>query len=609
MTQLNSTIAQITERIRARSAGRRRRYLDLIDAYDAARPARVKIAEANRAHGAAGCAVQDKIELLGGKWPSIGIVTAYNDMLSAHAPYERFPEIIRAAAREAGAVAQVAGGVPAMCDGVTQGFEGMELSLFSRDVIALSTAVSLSHATFDSALLLGICDKIVPGLLIGALRFPWLPVILTPGGPMPSGLPNKEKAARRQLFAEGKIGREELLQAEAESYHAPGTCTFYGTANSNQMMMELMGLHLPNAAFVNPNTPLRDALTAAAARRAAAITGLGDDYRPIGRLIDERSLVNAIVGLMATGGSTNHFIHLPAIAAAAGIELSWDDFSDIARVTPLLAKIYPNGAADVNQFRDAGGMAFLTRELLGLNLLHRDVMTVVSDTLEDYTREPWLEDGGLVWREATAFSRDESIVRRGADPFQPTGGLMVMSGGLGRACAKTSAVGAPFMIVEAPARVFDSQAEVQAAFRTGELDRDCVIVVRGQGPRANGMPELHKLMPLMGALQDRGFKVALVTDGRMSGASGKVLAAIHVTPEAAEGGPLAKVRDGDLIRVDGVDGVLDVVSPGDWRERAPAQLDLAANVRGSGRELFSLFRANACSAERGASAFPDYDPA
>lgn len=609
MAAINPAIEQVTKRIRDRSAKRRRRYLDLVDAYDATVPARVRIAEANRAHGAAGCAVQDKLELLGGKWPSIGIVTAYNDMLSAHAPYERFPDIIRKAAREVGAVAQVAGGVPAMCDGVTQGFEGMELSLFSRDVIALSTAVSLSHATFDSALLLGICDKIVPGLLIGALRFPWLPCIFLPGGPMPSGLPNKEKAARRQLFAEGKIGRDELLQAEAESYHSPGTCTFYGTANSNQMMMELMGLHMPNAAFVNPNTDLRDALTIAATQRAAAITGLDDDYRPIGRVVDERSIVNAIVGLMATGGSTNHFIHLPAIARAAGIEILWDDFGDIARVTPLLAKIYPNGSADVNQFRDAGGMAFVTRELLSQGLLHGDIMTVSGDGLEPHTRDPDLDGGALLWRDAPAEPRNADIVRPAENPFNATGGLVVMSGGLGRACAKTSAVGAPFLKVEAPAQVFDSQAEVQKAFRDGALDHDCVIVVRGQGPRANGMPELHKLMPLMGALQDRGFRVALVTDGRMSGASGKVLAAIHVTPEAAEGGPLAKLRDGDVVRVDGESGALDVVSPADWRERAPAQLDLAANARGLGRELFTLFRANACSAEHGGTAFPDYDPA
>jgi phosphogluconate dehydratase len=605
---LNSTVEAVTARIAQRSASRRRRYLDLIDAYDPTKPARVKIAEANRAHGAAGCAAQDKIELLGGKWPSIGIVTAYNDMLSAHAPYERFPDIIRKAAREVGAVAQVAGGVPAMCDGVTQGFEGMELSLFSRDVIALSTAVALSHATFDSALLLGICDKIVPGLLIGALRFPWLPVILVPGGPMPSGLPNKEKAARRQLFAEGKIGREELLQAEAESYHAPGTCTFYGTANSNQMMMEVMGLHLPGAAFVNPNTPLRDALTIAAARRAAKITGLGDDYRPIGRVIDEKAIVNAMVGLMATGGSTNHFIHLPAIALAAGIEITWDDFAELSHATPLMARIYPNGSADVNQFHAAGGMGFLTRELLDAGLLHRDVATVGADDLSAYGREPVLEAEALSWRDAPAKSADESVLRGAVAPFSSDGGLRLLCGGLGRACVKVSAIADDKRNVEAVALVFDSQADVQLAFKRGDLDRDCVIVVRGQGPRANGMPELHKLMPLMGALQDRGFKVALVTDGRMSGASGKVLAAIHITPEAAEGGPLAKVRDGDVLRVNADKGELDVVSPANWRDRAPAQLDIVRNTRGFGRELFSLFRTHACSAERGGSAFPDYDP-
>jgi phosphogluconate dehydratase len=529
-------------------------------------------------------------------------------MLSAHAPYERFPAIIKQAAREAGAAAQVAGGVPAMCDGVTQGFAGMELSLFSRDVIALSTAVALSHATFDAALLLGICDKIVPGLLIGALRFPWLPAILVPGGPMPSGLPNKEKAARRQLFAEGKIGRDELLKAEAESYHAPGTCTFYGTANSNQMMMELMGLHLPGAAFVNPNTPLRDALTAAAAKRAAAITGLGGDYRPIGRIVDERAVVNAMVGLMATGGSTNHFIHLPAIARAAGIEILWDDFADISRVTPLIARVYPNGSADVNDFHAAGGMGFVTRELSEAGLLHVDIPTVSETGLAGYSQAPALLGEALVWREAPAHSGDDSILRSMREPFAAEGGLCVMTGGLGRAVAKVSAVADGKRVVEAPACVFDSQAEAQAAFKRGDLDRDVVVVVRGQGPRADGMPELHKLTPLLGALQDRGFKVALVTDGRMSGASGKVLAAIHVTPEAADGGPLAKVRDGDIVRVDADAGVLEVTAPGDWSARAPAQLDLADNWRGLGRELFVLFRAHVSVAEHGATPFPDYDP-
>ena len=606
---LNPVIARVTERIRERSAKRRRRYLDLIDAHDASEPARLRLAAANRAHGFAGCAAHDKDMLKLGRWPSIGIVTSYNDMLSAHAPYERYPALIREAARDAGAVAQVAGGVPAMCDGVTQGFEGMEMSLFSRDVIAMSTGVALSHATFDAALLLGICDKIVPGLLIGALRFPWLPAIMAPSGPMSSGLPNKEKAARRQLFAEGKIGREELLEVESASYHSPGTCTFYGTANSNQMMMELMGLHAPSAAFVSPSTPLRDALTRAAVARAAEITGLGADYRPIGRVVDERAIVNAIVGLMATGGSTNHFIHLPAIALAAGIEINWDDFAEISRVTPLLARIYPNGSADVNHFHAAGGVAFLARELLGAGLLHGDAPTVWQGGMAAYATEPVLENGRAVWRPAPTRSSDEHVLRGVGAPFSPDGGLRLMCGGLGRACAKVSAVAEDARVVEAPAAVFDSQADVQAAFKAGALDRDVVIVVRGQGPMANGMPELHKLTPLLSAITSRGFKAALVTDGRMSGASGSTLAAIHVTPEAAAGGPIGKVRDGDVIRVDGVEGVLDVVSPAEWRERAPAQLDLAHNRRDHGRELFTLFRAHACSAEHGGSAFPDFDPA
>ena len=607
MAALNPTIGAVTERIRARSEKRRRRYLDLIDAYDASVPARTRVSEPNQAHNSAACPVHDKQMLLGGKWPNIGIVTAYNDVLSAHQPYEAYPALIRDAARKVGAVAQVAGGVPAMCDGVTQGFAGMEMSLFSRDVIALSTAVALSHATFDAALLLGICDKIVPGLLIGALRFPYLPVIFVPGGPMPSGLPNKEKAARRQLFAEGKIGRAELLDAEAQSYHAPGTCTFYGTANSNQMMMELMGLHLPGAAFVNPYTPLRDALTIAATQRAAAITGMGQDYRPIGRSVDERAIVNAMIGLMATGGSTNHFIHLPAMARAAGIEINWDDFADLSRVTPLLARIYPNGSADVNQFHAAGGMAFLVGELREAGLVH-DIATVANGGLADYAREPWLDNGALAWRDGPAKSGDDTVLRGVGAPFDAQGGLKLLCGSLGRAVAKTSAVDAQRRIVEAPARVFDDQSDVLAAFGAGDLDRDVVIVVRGQGPRANGMPELHKLMPLLGALQDRGFKVALVTDGRMSGASGKVLAAIHVTPEAAMGGPLAKVRDGDVVRIDAIEGVLNVVSPPDWQSRSPAQLDLVASSRGLGREMFASFRANANSAEMGASPFPDFDP-
>jgi phosphogluconate dehydratase len=608
MAALNATIEAVTERIRARSAKRRRRYLDLIDAYDPSTPARAKVAEPNQAHNSAGCALHEKVELLGCRWPSIGVVTAYNDVISSHKPYEDYPPLIRDAARKVGAVAQVAGGVPAMCDGVTQGFVGMELSLFSRETIALATAVSLSHATFDAALLLGICDKIVPGLLIGALRFPWLPMILVPGGPMASGIPNKEKAQKRQLFVEGKISRAELLEAEAQSYHSAGTCTFYGTANSNQIMMELMGLHMPGAAFVNPFTPLRDALTVAATQRAAAITGLGDDYRPIGRVVDERAIVNAMVGLTATGGSTNHFIHLPAIARAAGIEINWDDFADVAAVTPLLARIYPNGAADVNHFHAAGGVGFLTRELLGLGLLHGDIATIAPEGMAGYAREPWLNDGALEWRDVDAKSGDESVLRGRDEPFMAEGGLRVVTGGLGRAVIKTSAVDGAFRVVHAPARVFDSQAQVLAAFSAGELDGDAVIVVRGQGPRANGMPELHKLMPVLGALQDRGFRVALVTDGRMSGASGKVLAAIHVIPEAVTGGPIAKLRDGDMIMVDSIENRLDVTSPADWTQRAPSQLDLSGNQRDYGRELFRLFRQTASSAEEGASPFPDYDP-
>jgi phosphogluconate dehydratase len=610
MPALHPVVAQVTERIRKRSDKRRRRYLDLIDAHDASIPARARLADANQAHGFAACPAHDKEILKAGKWANIGIVTAYNDMLSAHQPYERYPQLIKEAAREAGATAQVAGGVPAMCDGVTQGFDGMELSLASRDVIALSTAVSLSHATFDAALLLGICDKIVPGLVIGALRFPWLPVILVPAGPMPSGLPNKEKAKLRQLFAEGRATRAELLEAESAAYHAPGTCTFYGTANSNQMLMEMMGLHLPGAAFINPNTPLRDALTRAAAARAAAITGFSGDYRPIGRVVDERALVNAVVGLLATGGSTNHMIHLPAMARAAGFDLNWDDFADLSAVTPLMARIYPNGSADVNHFHAAGGMAFLVRELIEAGLAHENVHTIAGEGLQAYAREPYLDAGAIAWRDAEQNSADETILRGARAPFDAEGGLRLMKGPLGRAVVKISAVAPEHRVVEAEARVFDSQAAMQEAFKQGKLDRDCVVVVRGQGPRANGMPELHKLTPLMGALIDRGFKVALVTDGRMSGASGKTLAAIHVTPEALDGGPIAKLRDGDIIRVDADNGRLEVHGAGDaeWTTRTTAVIDVSAHERGTGRELFALFRANAGTAEEGASPLGDLDP-
>ncbi len=525
-------------------------------------------------------------------------------MLSAHQPLERYPALIKQAAREAGAVAQFAGGVPAMCDGVTQGQPGMELSLFSRDVIAMATAVSLSHNTFDAVLCLGVCDKIVPGLLIGALHFGHLPAIFVPGGPMPSGLPNAEKAKIRQLYAQGKVDRDALLEAESQAYHAPGTCTFYGTANSNQMLMEVMGLHLPGAAFVNPNTPLRDALTQAAAQRAARITALGEEYIPVGRVIDERAIVNGIIGLLATGGSTNHTLHLVAIAHAAGIVINWDDFSELSAVVPLLAKVYPNGKADVNHFHAAGGMGFLIGELLDAGLLHGDVLTVAGEGLARYREEPVLDNGVLAWRPAPAQSGDDSVLRPAAKPFSPDGGLKLLSGNLGRAVIKTSAVNPEHRVVEAPALVFDSQEALMAAFDRGELRHDFVAVVRYQGPRANGMPELHKLTPLLGVLQDEGFKVALVTDGRMSGASGKVPAAIHVTPECLAGGPLTRVHDGDVILLDGERGILRAQVPElEWAGRQPEPVDLSDCQHGLGRELFAVFRANAAGAEQGAITF------
>ena len=602
---LHVRIAEVTARITTRSQVGRARYLDRIDtaAREAARLPRRRLGCANQAHAFAACGAADKAALRDGDAPNLAIVTAYNDMLSAHQPYERFPELIRAAARAAGGTAQVAGGVPAMCDGVTQGEAGMELSLFSRDVIALATAVALSHQTFDAAVYLGICDKIVPGLVMGALAFGHLPAVFIPAGPMPSGLPNDEKSRIRQLFAEGKIGREALLTAESESYHSPGTCTFYGTANTNQMLMEIMGLHLPGASFINPGTGLRDAVTQAAVRRALAITASGNEYLPLGRLLDERAFVNGIVGLHATGGSTNHTIHLLAMAAAAGIALTWDDFSDIAEVTPLLCRIYPNGRADVNHFHAAGGMGVLIRALLGAGLLHGDARTVWGGGLADYAAEPVLAaDGTLAWRDAAAASGDTSVLRGVAAPFQPTGGLRVLEGNLGRAVMKTSAVAADRHVIEAPARVFHSQEELQAAFRQGALTGDMVAVVRFQGPKANGMPELHKLMPPLGVLQDRGQRVALVTDGRMSGASGKVPAAIHVTPEAADGGAIARIRDGDVLRVDAVQGRLEVcVEAAEWAAREPAQPDLSAAHAGVGRELFGLFRASVGRADAGAT--------
>jgi phosphogluconate dehydratase len=604
---LHPAIAEVTERVRRRSEISRGDYLDRVAVAAARGPRRTALSCGNLAHGFAACGDADKARLGGADGPDIAIVTAYNDMLSAHQPYERFPGIIREAARSAGAVAQVAGGVPAMCDGVTQGQVGMELSLMSRDVIAMATAVALSHDMFDGALLLGICDKIVPGLVIGALGFGHLPTILVPAGPMPTGLSNTEKTRVRQLYAEGKAGRKELLAAESASYHAPGTCTFYGTANSNQMLMEIMGLHLPGAAFVNPNTPLRDALTRAAAQRVAEITALGNAFTPIGRVLDERAFVNGIVGLMATGGSTNHTLHLVAMARAAGVKLNWDDFAEVSAVTPLLARIYPNGLADVNQFEAAGGMPFVIGQLLDAGLAHADVLTVAGEGgLERYRERPRLHGGNVVWEPGVAASGDASIVRPASEPFAPEGGLKLLNGNLGRGVIKISAVKPQHRLVEAPAAIFSTQEALLAAFRAGELDRDHVAVVRFQGPQANGMPELHKLTPQLGVLQDRGFKVALVTDGRMSGASGKVPAAIHLTPEAADGGPLARLREGDVVRLDAEAGRLEaLVEPGEWAARAPATADLAGNDHGIGRELFARLRRGIGGAETGASLLGD----
>jgi phosphogluconate dehydratase len=601
---VTTVVAAVTETLVKRSREQRRRYLDRIESQRANQPRRKTLGCANLAHGFAACGTHDKALLRAGETPNLAIVTAYNDMLSAHQPFETYPEIIRQAAREAGGTAQVAGGVPAMCDGVTQGETGMELSLFSRDVIALSTAVALSHQMFDAAVYFGVCDKIVPGLIIGALSFGHLPAVFIPAGPMTSGLSNSEKARIRQLFAEGKVGRDALLEAEAQSYHGPGTCTFYGTANSNQMLMEIMGLHLPGSTFVNPGTELRDEITRASAKRALAISALGNDYTPIGQIIDERAVVNGVVGLLATGGSTNHTIHLIAMAAAAGIALTWDDLAELSQVVPLLTRIYPNGKADVNHFNAAGGMGFLIRELLGAGLLHRDVKTIWGTGLDGYLVEPKLGSEGLDWVEAPDVSRDTAILRGAQEPFQRSGGLSLLSGTLGRAVIKTSAIPDDRHIIEAPAKVFDSQAALQSAFKAGELTGDFIAVVRFQGPKANGMPELHKLMPPLGVLQDRGQRVALVTDGRLSGASGKVPAAIHVTPEAADGGAIAKIRSGDMIRLDAAAGTLEVKVPSaEWAARPHATADLSENEWGTGRDLFANFRLNAGRADQGASIF------
>lgn len=595
---LNAAVSAVTDRVIERSRPGRQAYLDLIahEAETAVR--RPNLGCANLAHAYAGTE-EDRDAMKADRGMNIGIVSAYNDMLSAHAVYYRYPELMKVWAREVGATAQVAGGVPAMCDGVTQGYAGMELSLFSRDTIALSTAVALSHGTFEGAALLGICDKIVPGLLMGALRFGHLPMILVPGGPMPTGLPNKQKAAVREAFAEGKAGREELLDAEIAAYHSKGTCTFYGTANTNQMMMEVMGLHMPGAAFVNPGTKLRQELSRAAVHRLATIGQRGDDYRPLGRCVDEKAIVNAAVGLLATGGSTNHLIHLPAIARAAGIIIDWEDMDRLSAAVPLIARVYPNGSADVNGFEAAGGMPYVIRELLSEGLLHRDIMTVAGQNLSDYGQTAVIEDDKLAWT-PVGDSGDETILRPAAAPFSADGGMRILSGNLGRACIKVSAVERERWIIEAPARVFSDQSEVQAAFKAGELERDVVVVVRFQGPKANGMPELHKLTPPLGVLQNRGFKVALVTDGRMSGASGKVPCAIHLSPEAIGGGAIGLIRDGDIVRLDAVEGTLNaLVDPVEWAARELAATP--APAQGMGRELFALFRQAADEAEKGAS--------
>jgi phosphogluconate dehydratase len=603
MTDLHPVLAEVTAAIIERSRASRQAYLARIEAARGQGPGRAKLSCANWAHAFAAAPASDKLRVMSGQAPNIGIVSAYNDMLSAHQPLEPYPALIREAAREVGATAQFAGGVPAMCDGVTQGRPGMELSLFSRDVIAMATAVALSHDAFDGVLCLGVCDKIVPGLLMGALSFGHLPTIFVPAGPMTTGATNAEKARVRGLYAEGKVGRDALLEVEMKAYHGPGTCTFYGTANSNQMLMEVMGLHLPGAAFVHPNTPLRDALTKAAAHRVAEIGAGSNGYTPLGWVVDEKSVVNGVIGLMATGGSTNHALHLPAMARAAGVELTWDDMDRLSRITPLLARVYPNGSADVNQFQAAGGLAFVIGQLLDAGLLHEDVQTVAGAGLHRYRQDPFLDDGRLVWRDAPEQSLDPSVLRPLSDPFDREGGLRLLTGKLGRAVIKVSAVAPAHRVVEAPARVFDDQDAFLAAFQAGELDRDFVAVVRFQGPQANGMPELHSLSPPLGVLQDRGRKVALVTDGRMSGASGKTPAAIHVTPEAAAGGPLCRVRDGDMIRLDADAGVLEILVDEAELAARPAASATVDSGHGFGRELFSHMRRAAGPADEGASVF------
>jgi phosphogluconate dehydratase len=598
---MNSVIQEVTDRIIQRSQASRKSYLEKIESARLHGPHRGVLSCGNLAHGFAACGTEDKSDLRSMTKSNIAIVSSYNDMLSAHQPYEAFPAQLKKAINAVGSVAQFAGGVPAMCDGVTQGTPGMDLSLMSRDVIAMGTAVALSHNMFDGTLMLGICDKIVPGLLLGALSFGHLPTIFVPAGPMPSGLPNKEKARVRQAFAEGKVGREELLDAESESYHSAGTCTFYGTANSNQLVVEIMGLHLPGSSFVNPGTPLRDALTDAAARQVTRITDLGDAYRPIGHIVDAKAIVNGLVGLLATGGSTNHTMHLVAVARAAGYIVNWDDFADISSAVPLLTRIYPNGSADINHFTAAGGMGLLIRELLEGGLLHNDVLTICGQGLEQYTKEPMLDNGELVWRDGPTESFDKQVVASIDEPFKADGGLSVLCGNLGRAVMKTSALREPHCKITAPAVVFEDQFELHAAFKADELNKDCIVVVRFQGPSAIGMPELHSLTPPLAVLQDRGFKVALVTDGRMSGASGKVPAAIHVTPEAIKGGILAKVQTGDMLELNTETGAMDIlISEEELSKREAKMPDVAKHQIGMGREMFAGMRSTLTGAEQGA---------
>jgi phosphogluconate dehydratase len=600
---MHPVIEKVTQQIVKRSRESRAIYLARVDSAVEQGPRRLSLACGNLAHGFAACSAIEKADLTGDRKANIAIISAYNDMLSAHEPYKDAPALIKEAILEAGGVAQFAGGVPAMCDGVTQGQPGMEVGLFSRDVIAMATAIGLSHNMFDGALYLGICDKIVPGLLIGALTFGHLPAVFVPSGPMTSGITNKEKARVRQQYAEGKVGRQELLESESKSYHSPGTCTFYGTANSNQMMVEIMGLHLPGSSFINPYTPLRDELTKAAARQVLKFTALGDDFRPIGHVVNEKAIVNAIIGLLATGGSTNLTLHLVAVARAAGILINWDDFDQLSRVIPLLTRIYPNGPADVNHFQAAGGMGVLIAELLSNGLLHEDILTIADGRgLKNYTREPHLDNGKLIWKPCPEAPLDAEVLGSVAKPFDTTGGLHVMHGNLGRGISKVSAVAKAHRVVEAPAVVFDDQDDMMAAFKRGELEKDFVAVIRFQGPKSNGMPELHKLTPPLGLLQDKGFKVALVTDGRMSGASGKVPSAIHMCPECADGGPLAKVRNGDIIHLNTETGEVNVlVDNAEFNARTPAVNSARDHHHGMGRELFAGFRLNASSAETGAT--------